>query len=362
MSPVLNHYKARFLNHLSKNSNIKLTVIAGSGRKNMGDIDETGKMKYRIIRSDISKDDFGKSRDIRKLLKKQFAKHDWVLIPKEKKNLILIIYAVWLRSIYSIKFQSIKIISYNHPVLKNKKGKYKIIDKLIANILYKLYDRIIFYTKHSCKEMTEERIISKRKAFYANNTIYTKDVDNNYSFEYPKKDNYTILFIGRLIENKKIPTLFDYYFELLRKINTINKKLNLIIIGDGPERNIVKKYIHANFRIKWVGAIINESEIAPYMKRANIVFNPGHSGLSINHAFCYGRPYITIKSNTHAPEINYLKDGYNGFILTGERESDINKLYSILISNNNKIYYNAYQTGKYLSIDNWCQKIIFALK
>ena len=70
MSPVLNHYKARFLNHLSKNSNIKLTVIAGSGRKNMGDIDETGKMKYRIIRSDISKDDFGKSRDIRKLLKK----------------------------------------------------------------------------------------------------------------------------------------------------------------------------------------------------------------------------------------------------------------------------------------------------
>jgi len=37
LSPNLNHYKAKFLNHLTLDTDIDLTVLAGTGRKNMGD-------------------------------------------------------------------------------------------------------------------------------------------------------------------------------------------------------------------------------------------------------------------------------------------------------------------------------------
>ena len=51
------------------------------------------------------------------------------------------------------------------------------------------------------------------------------------------------------------------------------------------------------------------------MKKASLVFVPGLSGLSINHAFAYGRPYATFSAERHGPEINYLINGVNGFII-----------------------------------------------
>lgn len=37
LSPNLNHYKARFLNHLTKTDDLDLTILSGTGRTGMGD-------------------------------------------------------------------------------------------------------------------------------------------------------------------------------------------------------------------------------------------------------------------------------------------------------------------------------------
>ena len=106
--------------------------------------------------------------------------------------------------------------------------------------------------------------------------------------------------------------LFKYYNEFKKRLNQTENPLTLEIIGDGSQREIVKKAIEKDKNILWHGTLVNEAEIAPIMERCSLVFIPGHSGLSINHAFAYGRPYITIESETHAPEINYLEHGING--------------------------------------------------
>ena len=359
LSPNLNHYKQKFLNHLHRNYEIDLTILAGTGRQNMGDAGILNKNASKIIQTDISKAYFGMSGEIRKILRQNFNDFDWIMIPREKKNLILIIYVFYLRFKSKFNGNNVKLFSYNHPRLMSKGGKITIIDKALTRFFYRAYDRIIFYTEQSRDEVVEEGIISLDKAFYANNTIYTKEVDENYTFQYPKQDNYTILFIGRLVKNKKIEILLAYFIKLKRKMN---RKLNLIIIGDGPQNTIINKILKTEPNIRWVGSLTNESEISPFMKEANIVFNPGHSGLCINHSFCYGRPYITLESGTHAPEINYVRNGFNGYILSGDDEHNINKILEILTCDDMTIYENAYSTGKMLSIDNWCDQIVDALR
>jgi len=105
--------------------------------------------------------------------------------------------------------------------------------------------------------------------------------------------------------------------------------------------------------------LLDEAEIAPIMKRASVVFIPGHSGLSVNHAFLYGRPYITLKGPSHAPELDYLENGKNGYLLTDNFESNVNTIVQ-LISNKRELEgfcEKAKQKGEYLSVINWVKQI-----
>ena len=83
--------------------------------------------------------------------------------------------------------------------------------------------------------------------------------------------------------------------------------------------------------------------------------------MHINHSLCYGRPYITLQRKNHAPEIDYLIDNYNGYLLEGKKDIDIDRLCKIFLGNDDDVYRNAYNTGKSLSTDKWCRQIINAL-
>ena len=148
------------------------------------------------------------------------------------------------------------------------------------------------------------------------NTLDTEMIWNNYDFHITKTTAKKILFIGRLIPSKRIDLFIDYYKEIKKNI----PNLETIIIGHGPDNYLVREAINEDPNIVWKGAITNEYKIAQEMIKSNIVFIPGLSGLSIVHAFCYGKPYITIKNENHGPEIDYLLHGENGFILSGNKK------------------------------------------
>ena len=91
--------------------------------------------------------------------------------------------------------------------------------------------------------------------------------------------------------------------------------------------HVVKTALKSDTSINWHGTLIDEADIAPIMKNASLVFIPGHSGLSVNHAFSYGRPYITLQGPSHAPELEYLDENKNGFVLDGnDFEANINTI------------------------------------
>lgn len=351
----LNHYKARFLNHLAKCSSIDLTILSGTGRQSMGDQELEGQWDFKHIKVTANKKKFGNSKEVRTLLKRQFSKFDWVLIPAEKKNILLFFYAKYLQLFH----KQTKIFSYNHPLLKSGNGKTTFLDKLVTKFYYRYYDRIIFYTEQSHDWAIMNKLIHSKKAFWANNTVDNTEIEKYYSFHLPPEEPQTILFIGRLISSKRIIDLITYYKALKQK----HENLNLEIIGDGPDHGIVEKAVKEDTSITWHGTLVDEKYIAPIMMRTSLVFIPGLSGLSINHAFAYGKPYLTLKNDSHGPEISYLKNGANGYILENNLEEDIKKIFQILEDRNllERLCYSAKAESQLLSVNKWIQQIKLSL-
>jgi len=346
LSPNFNHYKARFLNHLANADGIELTLLTGSGRVGKGDSEIKENWDFKQIKSGVPKSKFGLSSKIRKLIYKEYSNYDWVLIPAEKKNLLLLYFLIFLR-FFSKKM---KLISYNHPVLKSGNGKITKADIFITKLFYRKLDRVIFYTKEACELAINAKYINPKKAFWANNTVDDIEISKFYDFTLPPKNKSSILYIGRLIPSKRVVDLVDY-FKTLDEIRPGFFELH--IIGDGPDSSKIIDLGMNN--IYCYGTIVDEKEIAPIMKNASCIFVPGLSGLSINHAFAYGRPYITVQSDFHGPEISYLKNNKNGLILLNDKEENINVLMNLL-TNPNKIDLfckNAFEKGKELSVKKW---------
>ncbi len=355
LSPSFNHYKARLLNHFAKDEEITLTILAGSGRRNQGDKEISGDNQFFLHKIDVLKKDFGSSRKVRIYIKKHCKEFDWILIPAEKKNLPLFLYLLRIRKSFGFK-----LFSYNHLHLKSKNNKLTLLDKQLTKFFYSRLDAVIFYTKATCNKAIDEGWIQKNKAFWANNTLDTNEIKKYYSFVLPPNE-LSILFIGRLIPSKQIG-FFLNYISHLQKI--IDKQIKIDIIGDGPERHLVQEAVKTNDNMAWHGALVDEAAISPIMTRTTLVFVPGLSGLSVNHALSYGRPYLTLESDRHGPEISYIRKQENGFIVS-KNFSELDKILIPFLSNRDQIEAfckKANEDGQQITADSWVRQIKSSLK
>ena len=361
LSPNFNHYKARFLNLLSKEAEIELSILRGTGRHGYGDkeIDQSWNFKLREV--SVSKKNYGFSLKVAKTIKEIFSDFQWVLISAEKKNFPLFIFILWLRFKTKRNGKEVKIISYCHPLIKSGNGKVTKLDILLSKIYFKNLDRVIFYTEQSHNWAIKQNYITKEKAYWANNTIDTNEVSKHNDYIYPERDPITILFIGRLIASKRIPLLLEYYRRLKLEMSEAN--LRLEIIGDGPLLNVIKDAAHIDSSIISHGSVVDESKIAPIMCRSSLVFIPGHSGLSINHAFAYGRPYVTLDGPSQPPELDYIINAVNGYFLEGSFEENLDTLVKLFTDKEKLQLFcdNAKKRGEFLSVENWVKQIKYAL-
>lgn len=351
LSPNLNHYKARLLSHLGSDSGIDLYVFFGSGQNNKSKSDSDNYWNFKQISVDVNKRNFGKSKLVKEKFASIFNEFDWIMIPVEKKNIWLFLFAKKLQRLN----KKVRLFSYNHPVLKSGKGEVTFIDKWMTKFYFKRLDRVIFYTQYSCEWAIKKGFVNQDKAYWANNTIDNTEIQKHYNYQLPPDNLNVMVYIGRLTPRKGIPDLLKYYNELKKGITD----LRLEIIGDGPENHHVKSAIESDSNVIWHGTLIEEKNIAPIMTKASFVFIPGHSGLSVSHAFSYGRPYVTLKGPSHAPELDYLENGTNGYLLQGDFESNTNTIANLLTNRSvlERFCNKAKQKGEYLSVQNWVNQI-----
>jgi glycosyltransferase involved in cell wall biosynthesis len=248
---------------------------------------------------------------LKRILEKE--KFDVIISHAELKYISVIPFIIFAR------INGVKTIIRAHGINLSKEN--KLIYQMPYHIRNLLYKQILLYSKHEIKYIKKRR----KNILVANNTLnYLKftslrNTENKkkIKLKYNIKSRKIILFSGRIIPRKKLDLLLDMFIEYPDRTNNYA----LAIVGGGINES-QKKKIEKIDNIVYFGEVYDKNKLAEIFSIADIFCIPGWSGLSINHAFYYSLPYVTFNCQ-HAPEINYLKDGINGRIVTGSSPIDL---------------------------------------
>jgi glycosyltransferase involved in cell wall biosynthesis len=193
---------------------------------------------------------------------------------------------------------------------------------LVFNYVHSRCDRLILYSDQEKRYLTEA---NRRKVFVANNTINFSDFPPVTESRQSIKEEFRIPFekivlsVGRMDvagQRKKV----DHLIEVFRRIKLPGA--GLVIVGAGVSPALQARMNRENTR--YLGEIYDARnvQISKIFHAADLFSIPGHVGLGLVQAFHYGLPIVT-EAGLQPPEIQYLRDGWNGYLVP---ENDIDAL------------------------------------
>ena len=180
--------------------------------------------------------------------------------------------------------------------------------------LHNISDGLILYSaneKHFIKKK------NRHKISVANNTVNFADypaIEDSVQaikaeFKIPFKK--VALFVGRM-EVRGGRKKVNHAIQIFNEIN--QPDYGLVIVGSGYSHEFQAQANAKN--ILYLGEIHDPEniQISKVFKMADLFLMPGHVGLGLNQAFYWGLPVLTEKGD-QPPEINYLIDSRNGYIV-----------------------------------------------
>lgn len=117
------------------------------------------------------------------------------------------------------------------------------------------------------------------------------------------------VFIGGLYREKRLAFLCAAADELRLRL----PDFELLIIGDGPQRDLAREFAAVRPWCRWVGALHGRDK-ALHLSLGRVMLNPGLVGLNILDSFAFGLPLLTTDCGIHSPEIAYLRSRHNGIM------------------------------------------------
>ena len=272
---------------------------------------------------------------------------------KELKNIFFIGRLVWQKGVISKTFDKISAVIFL--------GDMTVLSTWVAALIFRVRGVNVIFWGHGLYG-NENKIKRKFRVFFlkiANyNLVYENRAKNllaqqNYdvnkisviynSINYEEQKHFfehlqsnppngifnnhypTLLFIGRLTKQKKIEQLIQSTI-LLKKQNF---EINLLIIGDGPERNNLEKISESMIKegqCLFYGETYSEKEISKLIYTSQLVVSPGNIGLTAIHALSYGTPVCSHSNyKNQMPEVEAIIDGENGFLFHEDDIQDLSK-------------------------------------
>jgi glycosyltransferase involved in cell wall biosynthesis len=204
------------------------------------------------------------------------------------------------------------------------------LSRLLYRYMHALFDGLILYSEHELAHINPRH---HHKTFSANNTVnFESYPEVNDSVEAIKREfgvpfKKVVLSVGRMDiggNRKKVSHLIDLFAAIDRT------DIGLVIVGTGLSKELLQTMNPKN--TMYLGEIHDpkELQISKIFKMADVFSIPGHAGLGLNQAFYWGLPVVT-EQGFHPPEIYYLVDGRNGFIVpAGDREALKQKILYLL--------------------------------
>lgn len=219
----------------------------------------------------------------------------------------------WLYAIAG-KFIGYKVIFWGHGLLKKDKGMKGVLRK----IYYKIPDKHWLYGNNGKELLIEQGVDGNKIDVIYNSLDYSKQKKYRELYtpdresirrELGYNDNdFVIIVIGRLLKKLRIEQLIEFASK--------SDNLNVLIIGDGPERDNLhrlSKEIGFEDKVVFTGSVYDEELLGKYYiaSDSSIIF--GTVGLAAIHSMAYGVPVITHSDiESHCPEVEAIKEGVTG--------------------------------------------------
>jgi glycosyltransferase involved in cell wall biosynthesis len=125
-------------------------------------------------------------------------------------------------------------------------------------------------------------------------------------------DAVVFTFVGRLLAGKRVEDLI----RAMKALRADGVNVETIVVGDGPERAALEGEADGASWCHFLGAVHDVDGISRIYRASDALAIPGYVGLAVNRGFAHGMPVITMESDLHSPEIDYVEAGANGLNLT----------------------------------------------
>lgn len=237
--------------------------------------------------------------------------------------------ATWVFAILC-RLRGKKVFFWTHGF----KGLDKGLKKVIRIVYFKLANALLLYGNYSKGIMISSGFCEKRM-FVIYNSLDTSEqfkllnspkpyiLTNEKARIFHDSTLFTTIFIGRLLKGKKVELLVNAVKHFsLKKI-----PINCIIIGDGPEMDLIRNCISFNDlegNVFLAGALHEEKDVCKYFEMADMMVSPGNVGLNCMHSLAYGVPILTHNDfRFQNPEVEAIVPGETGLLFEYDNYEDM---------------------------------------
>ena len=326
---VLTHYRLKFYNYLIENYNIDIVFMTPSIENSGGFHTNFNNAKFKIVK-------------IKKINIFYLNFFIWPLKYLKSGNIIVCVLSgtSFLNIFYSViaRIKGVPFYWWGHSrnfALGTKLQRLKDFFKLLSTALS---SGMLTYTENESKRIRNQLGFLTPNLISLNNTVRTDEIfkliklNNSSSINELYAENFCIGMVGRLHSRRFADLGINSFINASKN----NKKIRLIIIGDGEEYPRLKYKYSSNKNVIFKGAIEDENILTQYFKIFKFLINPGLVGLNLIHAMSYGKFTLATSRIDHSPEIHFLVNNFNG-IITSPTESHFTEIIIELISDEKRI-------------------------
>jgi glycosyltransferase involved in cell wall biosynthesis len=118
---------------------------------------------------------------------------------------------------------------------------------------------------------------------------------------------------------------FDLLLQAAARLDARGQPVNVLLIGDGPERAHLEALAHAfGVSAHFMGACHDEAVVGPMIYHADLTVSPGKIGLTAMHSLMYGTPAITHGDfDAQMPEVEAIEPGVTGAFFRRDDADDL---------------------------------------
>ena len=252
-----------------------------------------------------------------------------------------------------------------HKGAKTNTSMLKHLSEKLKTALTNRADAFFAYTPRG-KSLVEEQGFAKDKIFAVNNTVDIKAQRQEFiKFNRHRtkirqllgiEGKKVLLFVGRFSQTKRLDLLSEA-FHLMRQQD---KSFHLLLVGSGGE----EYWRSQPPGISYFGSITELEKLAPIYVAADVFSFPGSVGLGPVQALCYDLPIITIDSEIHPPEFEYLSPE-NSCILPADTQAEEYAQFMIDLFGDrqklDRLRSNTWRTIEHLTIEQMAQNFAIGI-